>query len=226
MASASVGLDSGPGQLAGDDGSAAFVTVLDNLEPITPLIIIELLRPPIIKNDEVGFGKLLEQPDLSSVTPCKCERRKQLWHVVTGDREIFPASLVAKGTCNPTFPTSAGPVMSKLWWFRIPVVACEVDEQVAVEAACGAKSAFSICALWRSLAALARASKRFWRRIVASRSRACSFESGVTVVTSLGWEERKTMKASKFSAGDPQDGERQCDHGQAPRSRRRSGIGN
>src|SRR5687768_12158210 len=43
--------------LAGHDGGASFIAVFDDLEQITPLIVIELLGPPIIENEKIHAGQ-------------------------------------------------------------------------------------------------------------------------------------------------------------------------
>ena len=55
------------GQLTGDDCRSAFVAVFNDLKHITSLVIIEFFRSPVIENEKVGFGELLEDPAITSV---------------------------------------------------------------------------------------------------------------------------------------------------------------
>lgn len=40
--------------------------VCNDLKHITPLVIIEFFRSPVIENEQVGFGELLEDPAIAS----------------------------------------------------------------------------------------------------------------------------------------------------------------
>ncbi|GLS33769.1 hypothetical protein GCM10007937_54810 [Mesorhizobium albiziae] len=83
------------GQLTGDDCRSAFVAVFNDLKHITPLVIIEFFRSPVIENEKVGFGELLEDPAITSVASREGKCCKQPWNAVIGDGEILSASFVA-----------------------------------------------------------------------------------------------------------------------------------
>lgn len=64
------------GDLAGNDGRALLVAILDNLQEIASLLVAELLRSPIVQDQEIGFGQAPEHLCVATVTSCQGERGK------------------------------------------------------------------------------------------------------------------------------------------------------
>ena len=53
--------------LAGHDGRAVLVTILDDFEQIAPLIVIELFGSPVIENEQIGPGQFSQFPGVSPI---------------------------------------------------------------------------------------------------------------------------------------------------------------
>ncbi len=97
------------GDLAGNNGRALLVAILDNLKKIASLLVAELLRPPIVQDEKIGFGQALEHLCVTTVASCQGKRAKEPWYTVIGDGKIFSARLVAEGASQPTFADAGRP---------------------------------------------------------------------------------------------------------------------
>src|SRR3954452_10579458 len=79
--------------LAGDDGRASLVTILDDLQQVTALLVIELLRAPIVDDEQVDPGEAAQQLGVAAITTRQDKGREQPRRAVVGDREVLPAGL-------------------------------------------------------------------------------------------------------------------------------------
>jgi hypothetical protein len=123
--------------LAGDDGRAPLVAILDDLEEVTTLIVVELFGPPVIQNEQIGPGQRLQHPGISAVAPCQSKLSKEPWGAMIGDGEVLPASLVAEGTGKPALSDTGGAGQQEPMTLSDPVAACEFEEQGTIETAFG-----------------------------------------------------------------------------------------
>ena len=73
------------GHLAGDDDREPLVAVFDDLQEVTALVVIELFRPPVVQDKQVGSGKRLERPGIVAMIPCQCECSEEPWRTVIDD---------------------------------------------------------------------------------------------------------------------------------------------
>ena len=94
--------------LAGDQGRAGVVAVLDDLQKITRLFGQERLGAPIVEDQQVHLRDLAQQPAVAAITTCKAKRRKQTRDPVVQDREVVPAGLVPERAGQPALAHAAG----------------------------------------------------------------------------------------------------------------------
>ena len=65
-------------ELAGHDGRAAIVPIIDDLQQIARLIVCQCGEPPVIEDQEFDPCDSLEQPGMAAVAACQrqgCARR-------------------------------------------------------------------------------------------------------------------------------------------------------
>lgn len=55
--------------LACNDGRPLLVTILDDLQEVAALVVVELFRPPVIKDQQVGLSQRFEDPAISAIAP-------------------------------------------------------------------------------------------------------------------------------------------------------------
>lgn len=61
------------GHLAGDDGRSLLVAVLDDLQEIAPLLVAELLRAPVVEDEQVGSSERPEDLGITAVAARQCK---------------------------------------------------------------------------------------------------------------------------------------------------------
>jgi hypothetical protein len=81
------------GHLAGDDGGSLLVAVLDDFQEIATLLVVQLLRPPVVENEQVGSGERLEDFRLAAVAARERKGGAQPGQAMIGDGEVFAACL-------------------------------------------------------------------------------------------------------------------------------------
>ena len=123
--------------LTGDDGRAPLVAVFDDLEEVAALIVIELLRSPVVENEQVGSRQGLQRPGVSPIASCQSEGGKESWGAMIGDGEILAAGLLAKGAGEPALADTGRPGQQEPVVLSDPVAGGELEEERAVEAAIG-----------------------------------------------------------------------------------------
>lgn len=70
------------GNLTCEDGGTLLVAILEDFQEIAALFVVELLRPPIIKNKQIRFGQALEQLRVTAVSAGKGERCEEARYTV------------------------------------------------------------------------------------------------------------------------------------------------
>lgn len=101
------------GDLTGDDGRAAGVSIFDDLEEIAALIIADLLRSPIVEDEQIRLCQRLKQAAVATVPlerPSVAKRRGTR----CVDGEILAAGLVAECAGEPTLANAGRPDQQKL----------------------------------------------------------------------------------------------------------------
>lgn len=61
------------GHLTGDDRGTLLVAIFDDLQEIAALLVVELLRPPVVEDEQVGSGERLEDLRVAAVAARECK---------------------------------------------------------------------------------------------------------------------------------------------------------
>lgn len=127
------------GDLTGDNGRSPLVTVFDDLEEITPLIVIELFRPPVIENEKIDPCESLQHSGVTAVAPGQAEGGEEPGRPMVGDREVFPTSLLAKSAGQPALADTGRAGQQQPVPFADEAAAGELEEEPAIETADGSE---------------------------------------------------------------------------------------
>ena len=114
------------------------MAVLDDLEQVTALFVIELLRPPIIEDEQVDPGEAVQHLGVAAVTTRQGERGKEPGCPVVGDGEILAAGFVAERAGQPALADPGWSGEQQPMPGADPVTAGELEKEPAIEAAGGA----------------------------------------------------------------------------------------
>src|ERR1700693_4648072 len=71
--------------LAGDDGRAALIAVVDDLEQVATLLAGKRCESPVVEDEELDPRQALEQPLIAAVAAGKRERLEQSWQPMVKD---------------------------------------------------------------------------------------------------------------------------------------------
>jgi hypothetical protein len=121
--------------LAGEDGRAAPITVLEDFVEVTTSAGVERLEAPIIEDEELDAGETAQDTGVAAVTAGKREFGEELGNPLIKNRAVVAASLVSKGTGKPTFADPGGPAQDQIVVRVDPFAIGELVEQSAIEAA-------------------------------------------------------------------------------------------
>ena len=136
------------GGLAGDDGRAATMAIIKDLQEVAPFGRIENRQAPIVEDEELDAADGFEQAAIAAVAPSEGERLEQARDAVILDRTIVAASLVAEGAGNPTLAQAGWPCDEQVLVAVDPVAADESGKDGAVDAAWRAQiDVFHACVL-------------------------------------------------------------------------------
>ena len=126
------------GDLAGDQGGAAAVAFLDDLEQIAALLGTERLEAPVVEDEQLDAAERPHEPGIAAVAAGEREIGEQLGDALVEDRAVVAAGLVAERAGEPTLADAGRAFDDQVLRLLDPVPAGERLEQGAIEAACGA----------------------------------------------------------------------------------------
>ena len=107
--------------LARHDGGAALVAILHDLQEVAPPLVVELLRAPVVEDEEIDAGERLEQLRVAPVAAREREDGEQpRGAMVVGDREVLAAGLVPERAGQPALarPARASVILPGVWRLR------------------------------------------------------------------------------------------------------------
>lgn len=126
------------GQLAGDDGGAPSVAILEYFEEIVAGLVVERLQTPIVEDQQMDAGERALQTRIAAVASCEREIGEQTRDTLVEDGAVVTAGLVADRTGKPTLSHARRPADGQIVMGIDPVAGDQLDEQGPVEAAVGA----------------------------------------------------------------------------------------
>src|SRR5215217_3169426 len=125
------------GNLAGDQGGAAAVAFLDDLEHVATLLGPKRLEPPVVEDEELDAADRPHQPRVAPVVTCQGKVGEHLRQALVEDRAVVAAGLLAESAGEPALADAGGPFDDQVLRLLDPSSASEGLEQHAVEAAGG-----------------------------------------------------------------------------------------
>ena len=130
------GLD---GKLAGNDGGAGAVAVLDDFHEIPALSGGQAVGSPVVEDQHVGPDELAEQPGKAAVAMGQLKVAEEARQPVVEDALSVPAGTLTKRAGKPGLANAAGSGDQQILVLRDPAAEGELLEQTPVELAWGAE---------------------------------------------------------------------------------------
>ncbi len=127
------------GDLAGEQGRAASVAVVEDFEEIMTAGIIEGRETPVINEQELSTGDTLEEAWIGSVAAGDPDLIEQAGESGVADGEAVTTGLVAEGTSEERLARSCGSGDEEILTLVDPVRGGETEHEGAVEASCAAE---------------------------------------------------------------------------------------
>jgi hypothetical protein len=121
--------------LAGEDGRAAAVAILEDLVEIVTGAGVEGFKAPIIEDQQLNPSEAAQDPSIASVTARQGEVGEQLGHPLIEHRAVVTTGLVAESAGQPALADAGGPAQEQIVVRVDPFAAGELLEQGAVETA-------------------------------------------------------------------------------------------
>ena len=102
------------GDLTGENGRAAPITLLEDLVEVTTGAGIEGFEAPIIEDEELDAGKAAQDAGVAAVTTGERELAEELGDPLVENRAVVTTSLVTERTGKPTFADPGGPAHDQI----------------------------------------------------------------------------------------------------------------
>src|SRR5690606_34051113 len=113
-------------------GRPFLIAVFNDLQEVAPLLVAELLRTPVIKNEQVCSGQRLQDLRVSAVATRQCKGGKQSGQAMIGDGEVLVARLVSESACKPALADAGGSDHEQAVALPDPVTSGKLQEQIAI----------------------------------------------------------------------------------------------
>ena len=121
------------GELTGDDGGAMAVTVIEDLQELTALSFIDLDQAPIVDDEHLGFGDLLEQRSQAAIGCGATQCAKQLRRIEVEDPVTFAAGFVCQRTGDERLAATGWTSDDDVLVMLYPVARTELLDQRALQ---------------------------------------------------------------------------------------------
>ena len=96
-------------QLRGDEGRTQAMSVVEDVEQVAALLGIECREPPVIEDEEVGFGELGEVLGIGAVAASDGDVGQKAWDAEVAGGEAIATGAVGDGTGEEGFADAGGP---------------------------------------------------------------------------------------------------------------------
>lgn len=126
------------GYLAGDDGRGPVVPIIDDFHQVTTLFGGQRGDRPVVQDQELDAGEVLEHSGVTAVTAGDAEPLQQPGHALIEHGPIIAAGAVAESTGQPGFPRAGLPGDEQILVAFDPFTARQFLEQSAIGTAGGA----------------------------------------------------------------------------------------
>src|SRR6478609_11034056 len=136
MASAMVGLPMTSCQCSTGSWLVTMVEpVVHDIQQVAPLLGGEWGKTPIVEDQELDSGEVLQQPAIAAVAAGEREHLEQARHAMVEDRAVIAAGLVAEGTGDPTLAHPRRPDDQQVMVAIDPVAGDQLLKQATIETA-------------------------------------------------------------------------------------------
>src|SRR6266478_6118058 len=126
------------GELAGDDGGAVAVAILEDLQEVVASRGIERLEAPVVEDEKIDAAERAQQTRMAAVAACQSEFAEQPRHALIEHGAIVAAGLVAERRSEPALADAGGPADQQIGVVVDPSAFDQHGQQAAVETARGA----------------------------------------------------------------------------------------
>ena len=125
-------------KLTGDQGGAAPVAVLDDLEQVVSLLGTERLETPVVEDKELDAAEGAHEAGITAIAFAEGQIAEQPWDALVEHGAVVAAGLVAKGAGQPALADPGRPFDDQVLRLLDPSPTRERLEEGAVEPACRA----------------------------------------------------------------------------------------
>ena len=140
------------GELAGDDGGAVAVAVLEDLQEVVAGRGVERLEAPVVEDEKIDAAERAQQARVAAVTARQGQIAEQSRDALIEHGAIVAAGFVAERRGEPALADAGRAADQEIDAVADPATLNEAGEQRTVEPARGAVVDVLDARLWRSLA--------------------------------------------------------------------------
>ncbi len=110
----------GDRDLGGDQGRSALIALLGEFEEVVALLGGEAVCAPVVEDQELNLGKLVDQSRVSAVLAGQGEVLEQSGYPAVEHRLVEPGGLVSQRTGDPGFsqPSRTSNILPDITWMR------------------------------------------------------------------------------------------------------------
>jgi hypothetical protein len=121
------------GELAGDEGRAIAIAILDDFHQIAPLVGGEPVWSPVVEDQQIGFDQGTEEAGKATVPVGELQIGEQPRHAGVEHRVAVPARLLGERARQPRLADAAWPGDEQIAMLGDPIASRELLEQRLVE---------------------------------------------------------------------------------------------
>jgi len=95
-------------ELAGDDGRAGAIAILEDLEEVAALLILDRGEAPVVDHEDVDAGELAEEADVGAIGAGQGELVEEARGAAVAGAIALAARLMCQGTRDEALPDAGG----------------------------------------------------------------------------------------------------------------------
>lgn len=127
------------GDLAGDEGGAATAPIFNDFQQITAFPVAERGESPIVEDEEIGLGELVQESRVRAVATCHREIAEEPGQADVADGVPLPARAMTEGAGEPRLPGARGSDEEDDFVVAEPVPSGEAEDDAPIETTLGAE---------------------------------------------------------------------------------------
>jgi hypothetical protein len=103
-------------QLAGDDGRAGAMAVIEDLQEVPAAFVGQRRQRPFVDHQHLGLGQLRQRLGVTAIAAADGQRRQEARQAHIEHRMPLPTRLIGQGAGKKVLPIAVGPQISTFWW--------------------------------------------------------------------------------------------------------------